>query len=262
MPVSSSPTTAYLLVIHGSRDPRPAAVAQQLAAQVSHQLSNPDFSVPLVDIACLELAPMPLHQQIVVFGDRALKAGYTTLAIVPLFLLPGVHVCQDIPEEVAIAQTMLDPCLTLQLWPYLGRIKGMVNLLAAQQVTIAQDTPTTPILLAHGSRRPGGNQPIEAIATQLDAIPAYWAVPPSLDTQMQTLAQQGTQHITVLPYFLFAGGITDAIAQKIGAMGDRYPHLTVVLGQPIGTFPDLIALLVSHLITPPHPTGSEVQAEK
>lgn len=241
---------AYLLVIHGSRDPRPLTAAQQLADQVAQQLSASVSPLPLVEVACLELAALPLHQQIMAFGDRALQAGYTTLVIVPLFLLPGVHVCEDIPEEVAIAQTMLSQGITVQLHPYLGQAIGMGDMVARQLQPIAQgtqDTPTTPILLAHGSRRPGGNQPIEAIASQMTAIPAYWAVSPTLDEQIHQLAQQGIRHITVLPYFLFPGAITDGIAGKIGEMGDRYPHLTLALGQPLGHYPEMVSLLISHL---------------
>ncbi|MGK7890551.1 MAG: sirohydrochlorin chelatase [Leptolyngbyaceae cyanobacterium] len=248
--VSPLTVTAYLLVIHGSRDPRPAAAAQRLASQVAHQLANPTNPTPLVDYACLELASMPLHQQILAFGDRALQSGYATLAVVPLFLLPGVHVRHDIPEEVAIAQTRLDRRLTLQLQPYFGEAEGMVDLFAQPRNNVTNMTANTPsasILLAHGSRKPGGNQPIEAIATQLGAVPAYWAVPPSLDDQILQLAQQDIQQITVLPYFLFAGAITDAIAQDISAMGDRYPRLTIALGEPLGANPDLVPLLVRHL---------------
>ncbi|NET50113.1 MAG: sirohydrochlorin chelatase, partial [Merismopedia sp. SIO2A8] len=271
MSLSFSSRTAYLLVTHGSRDPRPAIAAQALARQVAvhlerspvlqQDINGGHFSTGfssqnkadtiLVGTACLELAPMPLHQQIVEFSDRALQLGYSTLLIVPLFLLPGIHVREDIPQEVAIAQRILSQTashkMDLHICPYLGSAPGIAETIQNPKSKIQNSTTPLPptILLAHGSRRPGGNRPIEAIATQLGAHPAYWSVSPGLETQIQQLSQQGHNHITVIPYFLFAGGITDAIAQMVGEISDRYPHLTLILGQPLGARDDIVRLIIN-----------------
>jgi len=61
---------------------------------------------PLIGTACLELSPVPLHEQIKEFGVGALAGGYNCFQVVPLFLLPGVHVIEDIPTEVAIANKL------------------------------------------------------------------------------------------------------------------------------------------------------------
>jgi len=78
----------------------------------------------LIGIACLELSPVPLHEQIKEFYAGAIAAGYNRLQVVP-FLLPGVHVMEDIPTEVAIAQQALDPELKIALQPHLGTHLGL-----------------------------------------------------------------------------------------------------------------------------------------
>ena len=255
-------SSAYLLVSHGSRDSRPQVAMERLSwllsqsqtrTQTTLQVptiagfqgskSEKNISNRLVGTACLELAPVPLHEQIREFGDRALKYGYNRIEIVPLFLLPGIHVMEDIPAEVAIAQKTLGR-LKLELKPHLGTHPGLVNLLAKKQATTKAKAG---ILLAHGSRRAGAKQPVEAIAEQLGVVSAYWAVPPSLASRVQELVTAGHQQIGIIPYFLFAGGITDAIAQSVEQLQGQFPAVQIHLAEPLGASQEL-ALLILDLV--------------
>ena len=278
-------SSAYLLVSHGSRDSRPQVAMERLSCLLAqsqartgtklqtfepvvagtpqYRQDNCDFrlptsegfpldgfpglretDLPLVGTACLELAAVPLHEQITEFGDRALKSGYNRIEIVPLFLLPGVHVMEDIPAEVAIAQESLGHRLKLELKPHLGTHPGLVNLLAKKQATTKAEAG---ILLAHGSRRAGAKQPVEAIAEQLGVVSAYWAVPPSLASRVQELVTAGHQQIGIIPYFLFAGGITDAIAQSVEQLQGQFPAVQIHLAEPLGASQEL-ALLILDLV--------------
>lgn len=255
-------SSAYLLVSHGSRDSRPQVAMERLSwllsqsqtrTQTTLQVptiagfqgskSEKNISNPLVGTACLELAPVPLHEQIREFGDRALKYGYNRIEIVPLFLLPGIHVMEDIPAEVAIAQKTLGR-LKLELKPHLGTHPGLVNLLAKKQATTKAEAG---ILLAHGSRRAGAKQPVEAIAEQLGVVSAYWAVPPSLASRVQELVTAGHEQIGIIPYFLFAGGITDAIADSVEQLQGQFPAVDIRLAEPLGASQEL-ALLILDLV--------------
>jgi sirohydrochlorin cobaltochelatase len=100
------------------------------------------------------------------------------------------------------------------------------------------------ILLSHGSRRHNGNQPVEALATKLGAVAAYWSVSPSLETQVAALVNAGSRQIGVLPYFLFAGGITDAIAQKIAALSQELKAVNLSMASPIGASVQLADLIL------------------
>ena len=230
---------AYLLVYHGSRDPRPQAAVEKLAELVCQSILTSRLK-PMVGTASLELNPVPLHQQIKEFGERALGYGYKNLQVVPLFLLPGVHVMEDIPDAVAIAQQALGKEVKIDLRPYLGTDPGLKDLLATQ-ILPKKDAW---ILLAHGSRRPGSNQPVEAMATQLGAVEAYWYVPPRLESRLKGLISAGHQKIQILPYFLFAGGITDAIAQSVEHLKVEFPNALLDLAEPLGASAELAELIV------------------
>jgi sirohydrochlorin cobaltochelatase len=269
-------SSAYLLVSHGSRDLRPQIATEHLAHLILQRLQNHKrqagelalvqraahafesnsaskqqpakfpvapveseelFEIP-VGTAALELAPLPLHQQIQQFG-LALAAGYSQLQILPLFLLSGVHVMEDIPAEVKLAQELLGDRLSLELRPHLGSHPKLPDLLRHTADSVAPSAQTAKILLAHGSRRPGSNQAVETIATHLNAQLAYWSVPPSLEFLVTHLVKVGYRQIAVLPYFLFAGGITDAIAQEIHRLAQQFPQIQLHLANPIGATPEL-----------------------
>ena len=261
-------SSAYLLVSHGSRDPRHQIAVEQLVHLISQSLVANDGKLrkiektavgvqsrnggqgsrsrhsPLansVGAAYLELSPLPLHQQIVSFGDRAIMQGYNRLQIVPLFLLPGVHVMEDIPAQVAIAQETLGQKLKLDLKPYLGTHPGLVHLLATG---LASTQVEAWILLAHGSRRAGSKQPVTAIAQQLGALPAYWSFAPSFQSRVQELVKAGYEQIGIIPYFLFAGGITDAIALAVSQLQGQFPASKLHLAEPLGASQELADLIL------------------
>jgi sirohydrochlorin ferrochelatase len=250
--------SAYLLVFHGSRDPRPKASVEMLAELVSqsqaqaataHELTASPVAVqtrlkPMVGTASLELSPVPLHKQLKEFGDRALACGYNSVQVVPLFLLPGVHVMEDIPAEVALAQQALGQDVKIDLRPYLGTHAGLKDLLATQLFATKAEAW---IILAHGSSRAGSKQPVEAMARALSTgvvVAAYWAAAPRLESRVKELVSAGYRQIGIMPYFLFAGGITDAIAQSVDRLQGQFPSEELQLAEPLGASAELADLIV------------------
>jgi sirohydrochlorin cobaltochelatase len=202
---------AYVFVSHGSRDPRPAAAIAQLIADLSDR--------PLLGQAMLECAPESLAEQLVKLAQTAQTQNFTELRLVPLFLLPGVHVMEDIPLQVQAAQAALGN-FPLTQTAYLGTLGSLEGLLKPQ------DKPT--LLLSHGSRKPGGNDPIERLAHTLNLTPTFWSVEPKLETTIAQLAQAGAE-IAIKPFFLTPGGITDAIATEITRLAEQFPQVTLTL---------------------------------
>ncbi|MEH2126537.1 sirohydrochlorin chelatase [Nostoc sp.] len=234
-------SSAYLLLSHGSRDRRPEIAMQQLARLVCQKLS----SEHLVGIAALEMSPQPLHEQIQqfaksAFGDCIQSQNENRLKIVPLFLLPGVHVMTDIPAEVALAQQAAGQDTIIELQPYLGSHPNLEKLLAKQIAAIKAEAW---ILLAHGSSRPGSQVSVEAMAASLGAVTAYWAGPPSLESRVKELVTAGYREIAILPYFLFAGGITDAIATSIEELKLQFSAVNFQLAEPLGASAELAELI-------------------
>ena len=223
--------SAYLLVSHGSRDPRPQIAVSQLA----QQLLNRQI---IVATAQLELADKPLHLQIVDFAQTCLGGGIDRIVILPLFLIPGVHVMDDIPAEIAIAEREING-LKIIVAPFLGTCPNLTDLFGQNRL----DLPDRSIILAHGSRRAGGNMIVEQLAAKLDLEPAYWSVTPSLTDRVSELVATGATEIGILPYFLFSGGITDAIAEMIAKLREQFPPVKLILADPIGNSPELVTTI-------------------
>lgn len=224
--------------------------------RLSHQLSSYLGQVStiespiLVATAQLELAQQPLHVQISDFA-RNCTDGITRIAILPLFLIPGVHVMEDIPAEVEIAAQEIANSVSAQssqrveltVLPFLGEDPDFANLFAQNRSRL----PTQTIILAHGSRRAGGNAIVEHLASSVNLTAAYWSVAPSLTDRVAELVATGATEIGILPYFLFAGGITDAIAQSVAQLREQFPQVELILGEPMGNSPELVATIAKIL---------------
>ena len=233
-----------LLISHGSRDPRPQVAVTKLAELLLEKLPS-----SYIGAATLELGQQPLHGQIRDFIDHLPPNAPRSLHILPLFLLPGSHVMQDIPAEIDLALSIVSPSCHVQVLPHLGSLGGMFELLSHQQQAYTEDKLIDVwILLAHGSKYNHAHQSIKELANQLNAIPAYWAVSPSLETQVEMLMNQGYTSLGILPYFLFSGGITDAIARKVDNLREHFSHSQIILADPLGTTP-LLAEMVLSLIS-------------
>ena len=238
-------SNAYLLVSHGSRDPRPQSAIEQLADRLRLHLKTitPVKSPILVSTAQLELAAKPLHLQIDDFARQCTEVGVSRMVILPLFLIPGVHVTEDIPAEVILATAKIGDLVKLVVAPFLGLNPDFADLFGANRSSL----PSQSIILAHGSRKNGGNAIVEQLAHRLDLTAAYWSVAPSLADTVAKLVATGATEIGILPYFLFAGGITDAIEKLVLELRAQYPQVQLRLGEPIGNSPGLVSTIGSIL---------------
>ncbi|MBD2176388.1 sirohydrochlorin chelatase [Pseudanabaena sp. FACHB-1998] len=227
---------ALFFVTHGSSDRRSWSTLQTLVNVARSQSSSPHVkNSPLISGGCLEGLELSLAQQLEQFAIEVSTYGCKEVIILPLFLLAGVHVSEDIPHEVAIAQSKLQFALsqdsnkslepiTFQITPHLGTHPQIPSLLSQHFAKYANESSSETqgqILMAHGSRRTGANQVVEDLAQQSQAIAAYWGVEPKIETQIENLIVQNIYKINVLPYFLTSGGITEAIANKLSVYSDR-----------------------------------------
>jgi sirohydrochlorin cobaltochelatase len=198
---------AYFLVTHGSRAARSFAQLQELVALT--KTNNPH---KMIGGGCLEGLASSLAEQLEDFGKAALPLGYNQIKVIPIFLMPGVHVCQDLPEQVELANR--SSSLEFHLTDYFGNHSKISQILAAKFSTFPNYKR---ILISHGSKLTVGNLSFENLAAKLNARTAYWSMSPSLEDQIFNLNQQGINQICVIPYFLFAGGITEAIASQVSS---------------------------------------------
>lgn len=235
-----SPHAAYLLVAHGSRDLRSQSALDQLGQLVHSALQEQLGYAPWVRTATLEFGPVPLKQQICDWGNGLYQDNIQRLVILPLFLLPGTHVKVDIPDVIATVRHFLDERMCIEVRSHLGSHPNIIQLLHETRLT---DQIDRWILLAHGSRYPGGNAPVEHIASQLGIEAAYWSVQPSLRQQVAAIATQPGLRVGIKPYFLFTGSIIDAILQEVHQLKCDFKHISLTLASPLEPNPQLVHLI-------------------
>ncbi|ELR97368.1 sirohydrochlorin chelatase [Gloeocapsa sp. PCC 73106] len=244
--------SAYLLVFHGSRDPRAQQGMEKLSRRVLLSLETCKSSLregrsavtllsqPLViETACLELGEVSLAERLYQLGLEATKRGIDNIKVLPLLLATGVHVQIDIPREVALAQSKLG--VKMKIESHLGNYEGMLALIEGQYQNIAQEGK---IIVAHGSSLSEANREIERLASKLGALAAYAFISPSLETQVETLIGSGIRVITIVPYVLFPGKITDAIASMVEQLQTQYPEINFRVKEPLGQIPALAQIIL------------------
>ncbi len=191
---------------------------------------------PLVGTATLEGAPISLAEQIEIFARRVMAQGVRHLVIVPVFLLAGVHVKEDLPREIQQAKESLPDRICITCTPYLGSDVGFKQFVANRLKTVSAERC---LLIAHGSKRSGGNRSVQQLSTLLNAELAFWSVPPDLEGQVLNLIAEGYQSLAIAPFFLFPGDITDAITHRTEAIAEQFPTVSFRLLSPLGTSADL-----------------------
>ncbi|MEM9264833.1 MAG: CbiX/SirB N-terminal domain-containing protein [Cyanobacteria bacterium P01_F01_bin.13] len=303
-------STAYLLISHGSRDPRHQAAINRLAQLVRERL-NPSLLSPwsvqpfapllseslssemtvlglqddahhvsrdgvlgavmtavpvaraskpvrlpqdrfIVGTAVLEFGLFPLHKQICDFGRRLSSAGIERLQLVPLFLLRGKHVMEDIPRELELARNELKGMIDLDVGEHIGCSQCMSDLIANR---FFHSPVAGRLLIAHGSRRARGNRSVDTLAKSLGIAVAYWTIESDIENRAIQLMQQGCSTLTIFPYFLFAGGITDAVAHLTEELAERFPRTQFRLLPPLGAMADVANLIVDTLGHHTEPQG-------
>lgn len=221
-------------------------IVEPMAAQKSSAPLQPSSQnhTCIVGSAALEFGLLPLHQQIIEFGRRLTSAGVKRLQLVPLFLLQGRHVMDDIPEEVDLARRELGGCIDIHVGDHIGGYGAMRDLIASR---LASTPRKGRLLVAHGSRRPKGNRSVDQLAKSLGTAVAYWSNMSEIEDQTIQLMQQGCSTLTIFPYFLFAGGITDAVAHLTEELAERFPRTKFRLLPPLGATVDMADLVVDNL---------------
>ncbi|MEO1590682.1 MAG: CbiX/SirB N-terminal domain-containing protein [Cyanobacteria bacterium J06632_22] len=242
MAVNSTVASHAVALDNRVRSVSPTAVATRSRAATLPRATRTALSpAGIVGTAVLECSPLSLKQQIYEFAQRVKAAGIRQVQLVPVFLMAGVHVVDDIPAEVSAAQQLLGGDVELLLCDHLGSRPELINLLEDRLASLPQ---AGQLMVAHGSRRRHGNRGVENVARQLGVDIAYWAVPPDLESQTIALMQQGAQTLTILPYFLFSGGITDAIAHRTEELAERFPKVNFRLLPPLGASAALADIVV------------------
>lgn len=261
--------SAYFFVIHGSRNRETLTAAAKLQQLLTLKIESKSkiiqsnvlednlspanlkniavldsFKTPLVEIAALELGDLPLNQSLIEFARKAHLRGLNRVKVFPLFLAPGVHVKKDIPREISLAVKEVNNFVTIELLTFLGKYSEITQLIVDKFENLSAQTR---ILVSHGSRLPGVADYYQSFASKVNAVNAYWSTAPSLDRQVELQVGAGKKRIAILPYFLFPGKITNAIADNVNKLQIKYPEVELLLGQPLGSTEALAELIAKEI---------------
>lgn len=243
-----------LVIAHGSRDPRHAAVVRELTTRVA--AARPGLRV---DTAFLDFRAPSVPAAV----ERLAADGVREAVALPLLLTRAFHAKSDIPAVLREATAAL-PSLRLRTAGVLG---PSPLLTAALERRLRQaglrpgDRSSTGVVLASaGSSDPEANAVIAAIAREWRRTgwcavrPAFASAPPShgedTATAVRALRAQGVRRVAVAPYVLAPGFLPDRIARGARAAGAD------LLAEVLAPTPELTTLLLhrydeSHLLPAP-----------
>ncbi|AFZ47916.1 cobalamin (vitamin B12) biosynthesis CbiX protein [Cyanobacterium stanieri PCC 7202] len=237
--------TGYLLVVHGSRNPQYKIYLDRLADLIREKLKTLGVNGYL-DTAYLELSSQSLAQKITDFAHFCHRQSYKQIKILPLFLFSGTHVMDDIPEQGAIAlKNIAYVGIDIKILPHLGSEGSLLGLLQEKYQKYPHHQR---ILIAHGTRLKEGQAEASLLAKNSSATLTFWSMNPFYDQVITNLVTLGAKKIVMLPYFLFPGKITRAIAFRIEEIKTEYNDLSLEIIDPLGATPELAHIIVKNLL--------------
>ncbi|MBE9221629.1 hypothetical protein IQ215_02870 [Cyanobacterium stanieri LEGE 03274] len=237
--------TGYLLVAHGSRNPQYRTYLNNLADLIRQKLTQKGIPSHL-DSCYLELSSQSLADKITEFACFCHQHKYNSIKILPLFLFSGTHVMDDIPEQEAIAfKNISDLGMDIKILPHLGSESSLTQFLEKKY----QKYPNyTRLLISHGTRLERGQKEAQLLAKKSSATLAFWSINPFFDQVIINLIKSGVENIVMLPYFLFPGKITRAIAVRAEEIKNEYNDFNLRIIEPLGANSELADLITESLL--------------
>lgn len=121
---------------------------------------------------------------------------------------------------------------------------------------IGSNAQTGILLVGHGTRQPGGNQPFldlcREVASRAGGIPVepcfLEIAEPAIDHGLENLARRGTSRVVVVPMQLTAGRhVRHDIPDQVRRALKRLPGVSVTFADHLGSHPGLAALAEDRL---------------
>ncbi|MGH3491268.1 MAG: sirohydrochlorin chelatase [Actinopolymorphaceae bacterium] len=231
-------TQGLLLVAHGSRDPRAAPVAQEVAAAAVDRarLSAPDL------VACaafLELATPSPADAIDLLGAR----GAGEVVVQPFLLSHAYHSKVDLPSIVGLVERR---GWAVRTGDVLGPDDLLLDALAARlDEACARSGYDAVVLAAAGSTDPDANRAVRSVASGLAArldtaitVSYASAAEPEVGPAVSQARAGGARRVAVATYLLAPGFFADQIrtdAEQAGA---------IAVSGPLGARPEIVELVL------------------
>ena len=206
---------AFLVVGHGSRDPRGAREFHELVGIVRER--NPGLAV---EGGFIELSRPPIGECV----NRLAEGGARNVAAVPLMLLAAGHAKDDIPATL-VREGIEHPEMEFRYGRALGVRPELLELMEERISAVVPDEekPDTAVLVVgRGSSDPDANSDIAKITWLFYEGRPYPMVesafismtPPGVGEGLDRLRRLGAKRVVVFSYFLFTGVLEERIRDE------------------------------------------------
>ncbi|HJV31651.1 MAG TPA: sirohydrochlorin chelatase [Bacillales bacterium] len=168
--------------------------------------------------------------------ESCIQKGASNIAVVPILLLPGVHVNEDIPAEIEKAKIEY-PDISFSYRRPLGSDDILVNILAERLISqgFKKARDEAVLLVGHGSREPEAAVEFQKLAGLLEKEIQFEVQTTFLTTPVfyhEKIEELPNKKIYVLPLLLFSGGFAAKMKNE-----------KIILCDPIGFDDQLIPLV-------------------
>ncbi len=238
-----------VLIGHGSLRSDSGASMIRLAARLRER-----GVAPIAEAGFLNYSRPTLAEAVA----KCVGSGATSIAVQPYFLIDGVYVREDLPEDVRkVAQQF--PSLAIRVAPCLGFHEKLAAIALDRVRTV--DPETAPLLetenakpetigantadrrraallvMAHGTPLEDANEPVRRLTAWVHKTAGYPLAAtayldcntPRITDAIESLAAQGAQKIVALPYFLHRGRhLRQDAPALLAAARQRYPAITLL----------------------------------
>jgi sirohydrochlorin cobaltochelatase len=219
---------AFLVVGHGSRDPRGAREFHELVGLVRER--NPGLAV---EGGFIELSRPPIGECV----NRLAEEGARDVAAVPLMLLAAGHAKDDIPATL-VREGIEHPEMEFRYGRALGVRPELLELMEERISAVVPDEekPDTAVLVVgRGSSDPDANSDIAKITRLFYEGRPYPMVesafismtPPDVGEGLDRLRRLGAKRVVVFSYFLFTGVLEERIRDEAQGFVAENPDVEV-----------------------------------
>ncbi|MEH7441928.1 sirohydrochlorin chelatase [Bacillus sp. JJ1122] len=184
--------------------------------------------------------------------ESCIRRGASEITVIPVLLLPGIHVNVDIPAILKMVKEK-HPGVEILYGEPIGINSIMVEIIEyrLREKGFTGSHEDGILLVGHGSRDPQAAEEFEKVAVKLQdktasAIhTAYITTPPFYAEKVSELMDSTLSTIYLLPYLLFTGGFAAKMEERAKELSGLSSRQEVVVCEPVGFDEKLQALLVT-----------------
>jgi sirohydrochlorin ferrochelatase len=206
---------AILYIGHGTRSKKGAEEAKSFLQRVINRVE-----VPIQEFSFLELTEPFIDQGF----QRCVERGATEITVVPLFLLAAGHIKKDIPEALLKLKEKY-PAIEVKMRDPFGVQQAILDAIEELVLSVVEDVSQSDSLLivGRGSSDLSIHTAFAEIATGIGkrlgtervSVCYLAAASPRFEEGLETVSQQATGKVIVIPYLLFSGLLLSEVIRNV-----------------------------------------------